>query len=157
MHSAKGKAFNIPHKDNLLGSRVIEGYARIVIELKRDLDNSRKIHSCAVKGNHIKDPEIKRNSFVLQMDEHRLFQDTGERVLFEDTVKKKRGVVVDTGEPRKAIKSKRSKLTHEEKKEIIERLKKGERQTVLAKEYGVTQGAISQLWRKYNRDEIILD
>ena len=40
----------------------------------------------------------------------------------------------------------RGSLTEENKKDIITRILNGDTQTSLAKEYGVTQGYISQLW-----------
>ncbi len=150
MHSAKSKALNLPDKNNLLGSRVIEGNARIVIELKRHPEDQGKVHFCVVKGNRVKDPEIKSKSYVLQMDDHRLFQSTGERVPFGEINKRKNHTDEATILTQNSPKGRLGRLTPEQKMEITQKLKDGEKQTVLSREYGVTQGAISQIWTKHN-------
>ena len=155
-HSGKGKGALKPSMDNALGSGNIPANLKVQIELKKDPEEINIIHFCIVKGNKLKEVE-KQRSYKLRRDDHRLLHPTGERVLLTEIMQKKIDPQLQVSLPRSKPNEQRSKLTHEKKKEIIERLKKGERQTVLAFEYGVSQGAISQLWTAYNRGELILE
>lgn len=43
----------------------------------------------------------------------------------------------------------KSKLSHEDRIEIIERIKKGEKQNILSKEYNITEGTVSKMLKQY--------
>jgi len=78
----------------------------------------------------------------------------GEMLIIEDETCEVSATDIDSEKP----KSSNYKLSEEQKSEIIRRLSKGEKQTALAKDYRITQGAISQLWSKFNQtiDEIVI-
>ena len=65
---------------------------RLVIEVRQDFVNERRLHLCIVKGNYLP-PEFKIESYIIESSDNRYFKNTGERGLFEDlreTVKEKK-------------------------------------------------------------------
>ena len=52
---------------------------RLVIELRKDLNNPNLRHLCIVKGNYLPQ-SAKESSIVLEMDENMVFTATGDRV-----------------------------------------------------------------------------
>jgi len=85
-HTGKGKQDLEPHKDNMLGSQGIEAKMRLVIELKADKSNVHLRHLCIVKGNYLP-KEYKSESFQLLFTDNMTFEDTGERIPFENLAK----------------------------------------------------------------------
>jgi len=81
-HTGKRTESQPPSKSNLLGSQGIEGKSRVLLELRKDLNNIDIRHLCIVKGNYIKESE-KQSSYVLKFEET-IFYGTGERVNFND-------------------------------------------------------------------------
>ena len=89
-HTGKRTEDSRPSKNNLLGSQGFEGKMRMVAELRRDPDPSKLTvrHLCIVKGNYMSE-DAKHSSFALEFDSATMrFHNTGERVLFEDLVKR---------------------------------------------------------------------
>lgn len=82
-HAGKRTQMFAPSKDNLLGSQSFEARMRLVIEMRRDLVDDKRLHLCIVKGNYLP-PEYKLESYIIEADENRYFTNTGERGLFED-------------------------------------------------------------------------
>jgi RecA-family ATPase len=83
-HVGKRTESNIPSKHNSIGSQGFEAKMRMLAEIRLDETDKNKRHLCIVKGNYLPN-EQKKNSIVLKMDNNTLlYQDTGERVLFED-------------------------------------------------------------------------
>lgn len=91
-HAGKRTQMFAPSKDNLLGSQSFEAKMRLVIEVRQDFVNERRLHLCIVKGNYLP-PEFKIESYIIESSDNRYFKNTGERGLFEDlreTVKEKK-------------------------------------------------------------------
>jgi KaiC/GvpD/RAD55 family RecA-like ATPase len=74
-----------PSKNNLLGSQGFEAKTRLVLELRKDKDDSELRHLCIVKANYLS-TEKKEKSYLLKFTKEMLFEDTGQRVAFEDLV-----------------------------------------------------------------------
>ena len=85
-HTGKRTDFSPPSKDNLLGSQGFEAKMRLVIELRKDITDSRKRHLCIVKGNYIQEKD-KKESYVLAFDEKMRYSKLDERVPFHLLVK----------------------------------------------------------------------
>jgi archaellum biogenesis ATPase FlaH/5S rRNA maturation endonuclease (ribonuclease M5) len=83
-HTGKNAEEKIPSKNNLLGSQGFEAKMRLVIELRKDLNNPNLRHLCIVKGNYLKS-DFKNQSFVLEFSDM-LFKKTGQRESFESLV-----------------------------------------------------------------------
>jgi hypothetical protein len=81
-HVGKRTEVLMPSKSNLLGSQGIEAKARVVLELRRDLQVLSHRHLCIVKGNYIAD-ENKNASYVLDFKDLE-FTNTGKRVPFNE-------------------------------------------------------------------------
>lgn len=89
-HSKKSSQYQLPSKDNLLGSQGFEAKCRLVIELRRDLHDSSLRHMCVVKANYLPQDFIEQ-SFVLAFNERQEFANTGDRANFADLVASKHG------------------------------------------------------------------
>lgn len=74
-----------PSKHNLLGSQGFEAKMRLVMELRKDLYKPDIRHLCIVKGNYLPS-EYKNESFALNFDEFMIFQNTSERIPFDELV-----------------------------------------------------------------------
>ena len=85
-HCAKGTEQFVPSKSHLLGSQAFEAKMRLVIELISDHNNTRQKHLCIVKGNYLPDTS-KRESYQLTFSENLTFENTGERIPFENLTK----------------------------------------------------------------------
>jgi len=151
-HDNKIAAKSGPSKHNSFGTVYIVNNLRIQIELIKDSDNPDIIYFCIVKGNKIRESEKKR-AYKLKRGDYRLFHNTGERIPLNEIGARKKDPTDRKTSDKNPSEKRRGKLSEEKITEIISRLEKGEKQTVLAQEYGVTQGAISQLWNKYQRDK----
>ena len=82
-HIGKRAEKNKPSKNNSIGSQGFEAKMRMLAEIRIDEIDDSKRHLCIVKGNYLPNDQ-KKNSFVLKMNnENLLFEDTGERVSFE--------------------------------------------------------------------------
>ncbi len=84
-HTAKRTEDLPPSKNNLLGSQGFEAKNRLVIELRKDKDDPNLRHLCIVKANYLS-KEYKGESYLLRFTEDMLFEDTGQRVAFEDLI-----------------------------------------------------------------------
>lgn len=84
-HSGKGRQNSVPGKDNILGSQGFESKMRLVAELRADSNDGNLRHLCIVKGNYIKVDE-KHKSFALRLNENMTFDNTGDRIPFDDLV-----------------------------------------------------------------------
>jgi archaellum biogenesis ATPase FlaH len=84
-HTGKRTEALPPSKNNLIGSQGIEGKARQVIEIRKDPHNSQHRHLCIVKGNYL--PEgMKTHSYKLKFNDNLTFDNTGDRVEFDQLV-----------------------------------------------------------------------
>jgi len=84
-HTGKRTEDLAPSKNNLLGSQGFEAKTRLVLELRKDKDDSELRHLCIVKGNYLS-KEHKEKSYLLKFTKEMLFEDTGQRVAFEDLI-----------------------------------------------------------------------
>lgn len=85
LHHTSKRTENLPpSKNNLIGSQGFEGKMRLVIELRKDLQNpSGHIrHFCIVKGNYVPE-DYKNRSYVLNFSDNLTFENTGLRIPFE--------------------------------------------------------------------------
>lgn len=85
-HCGKRNEEKYPSKDNVLGSQGFEAKMRLVLELRRDPNNSTLRHLCILKGNNL-DDEIKQKSIELSFVHKAGFIETGRRMPFKDLVK----------------------------------------------------------------------
>lgn len=86
LHHTSKRTENLPpSKNNLIGSQGFEGKMRLVIELRKDFQNpsSHLRHFCIVKGNYVPE-DYKNRSYVLHFSDHFTFENTGQRVPFEN-------------------------------------------------------------------------
>lgn len=74
-------------KNNLLGSQGIEAKMRIVIELRNDRVEANMKHLCIVKGNYLPQ-DAKNESCKLWSTDNLIYENTGERFLFNDLKRK---------------------------------------------------------------------
>lgn len=81
-HCGKGKENNAPSKNSLLGSQGIEAKMRIVMELRNDKVEAGMRHLCILKGNYLPQ-DTKNESFKLRFTENMVYENTGERVMFD--------------------------------------------------------------------------
>lgn len=77
-HISKAKETSSPSKNNLIGSQALEAKARVVFELRRDINEPNNRHLCIVKGNYLSE-EFKNKSYVLEFN-NMSFSATGQRV-----------------------------------------------------------------------------
>lgn len=84
-HCGKRTENFIPSKHNLLGSQAFEAKMRLVLELRNDLADIAYKHLCCVKGNYLA-AEYKTESIKLQFSQYLTFNETGERVPFENLI-----------------------------------------------------------------------
>lgn len=84
-HTAKRTESVAPSKHNLIGSQGFEGKMRLVIEMRKDFRNpgSNIRHMCIVKGNYLSET-YKNKSFVLNFTQNLTFENTGQRIPFEN-------------------------------------------------------------------------
>ena len=82
-HTGKRTEDLPPSKINLLGSQGFEAKMRLVLELRTDRDDQDLRHLCIVKANYLS-KDYKEASYVLKFDSNMLFENTGQRVLFDD-------------------------------------------------------------------------
>jgi len=82
-HTGKAKDRSEPSKHNLLGSQGFEAKMRLVMELRKDINDPGIRHLCIVKGNYLPE-EFKKESFALKFDENMVFHNTGNRVPFDE-------------------------------------------------------------------------
>ncbi len=78
-HTGKRTEETPPSKHNLLGSQGFEAKMRVVVELRKDRQDSSLRHLCVVKGNYLPE-EYKQSSYVLKFSENMTFSNTGQRV-----------------------------------------------------------------------------
>ena len=88
-HIGKYAESKAPGRETALGSEAITSAPRLCIELRRDPTNPDIKHLCFVKGNYLPTSE-KTQSYALRMDENLVFAPTGDRVAFEDLIKRDR-------------------------------------------------------------------
>lgn len=81
-HTGKRTEDLAPSKNNFMGSQSLEASVRLGIELRVDRHNPELRHFCIVKGNYL-GSQYKQSSFVLKMDENFVFNETGDRVVFD--------------------------------------------------------------------------
>lgn len=155
-HKSKAGSSASPSQHNSLGSASFSFNVRVQIDLIKDSDDPEIVHFCIVKGNKIPENE-KRLTYKLKLGENRLFHNTGERVPVSDIGEKKKVQDEQPSSPKKTLQKRQGKLSNNVIKDIITKLKKGAKQTVLAQEFDVTQGAISQLWKKYHAGDLQID
>lgn len=86
-HTSKNAEDKTPSKNNLLGSQGFEAKMRMVMELRKDLNNPELRHLCIVKGNYL-GMEYKKDSFELKFSKEMLFESTSRRIPFGDLIKK---------------------------------------------------------------------
>ena len=108
-HTRKSSDSDAPSKHNAIGSQGFEAKMRVVLELRRNVNNSDLFHLCIVKGNYLSN-EYKRASYDLTLTSDLCFEYTGERTPIECLMP----VIVPTCE-----KPKRSKTSQEKKDEVI--------------------------------------
>lgn len=82
-HTGKRTEDLAPSKNNFVGSQSLEASVRLGIELRVDRTNPELRHFCIVKGNYL-GSQYKQSSFVLKMDENFVFNETGDRIAFEN-------------------------------------------------------------------------
>ena len=80
-HTGKRTEELAPSKNNSIGSQGFEAKMRLMEELRMDKNKSDIRHFCIVKGNYLPS-DMKTASYVLKMDEHLTFINTGERIDF---------------------------------------------------------------------------
>ncbi|MDL2322761.1 AAA family ATPase [Bacteroidales bacterium OttesenSCG-928-A17] len=85
-HCGKRTEETAPNKNNLLGSQGIEAKMRLVMELRTDITIPTLKHLCIVKGNYLPSGS-KQESYQLRFTENMTFENTGERVPFENLIK----------------------------------------------------------------------
>jgi hypothetical protein len=77
-----------PSKDNILSGQGFEAKMRLVLDLRLDNENPDYRHLSIVKGNYL-GQEFKNSSYKLLFDKDKfLFNNTGERVIFEELAEK---------------------------------------------------------------------
>lgn len=108
-HTRKSSDSDAPSKHNAIGSQGFEAKMRVVLELRRNINNSDLFHLCIVKGNYLSN-EYKRASYDLTLTSDLCFEYTGERTPIECLMP----VIVPTCE-----KPKRGKTSQEKKDEVI--------------------------------------
>lgn len=86
-HTGKGKEDNAPSKNSLLGSQGIEAKMRIVMELRNDRVEAKMKHLCILKGNYLPQ-DAKNESYKLRFTDNLIYENTGERFLFNDLKRK---------------------------------------------------------------------
>ena len=109
-HCGKRTEMFMPSKHNLLGSQAFEAKMRLVLELRSDIADVTYKHLCCVKGNYLS-ADYKSESVNLFFSNHLTFNETGERVPFENLVP------VDTSREAKyqrAIQMKEEGMTYEQ-------------------------------------------
>ena len=80
-HTGKRTEELAPSKNNSIGSQGFEAKMRLMAELRIDKNKRDIRHFCIVKGNYLSS-DMKTASYMLKMDEHLTFINTGERVDF---------------------------------------------------------------------------
>ncbi len=129
-HCGKRTEDNKPSKNNLIGSQGFEAKMRIVMELRNDKVEVGMRHLCILKGNYLPQ-DAKNESFKLRFTENMVYENTGERIPFENLKRS------DDGEKEKYVKAKELK----EKGLIYEEI---------AKEIGyANKGNVSKLFQKF--------
>jgi len=130
-HEGKGKESFEPNKNNILGSQGFEAKMRLVMLLRKDQDIIGRSHLCFVKGNYLSD-EHKRESYVLNWDDHGIYTNSNERVPFFE-------LATDSRKDKK-----------EEKIKKVKELKdQGLTQIQIGKKTGLSQSTISNYIRDY--------
>ncbi len=84
-HCGKRTENFMPSKHNLLGSQAFEAKMRLVMELRNDIADINYKHLCCVKGNYLS-ADYKSESIKLKFSNNLTFEETGERVPFENLV-----------------------------------------------------------------------
>ena len=85
-HTGKRTDSLVPSKDNLLGTQGFEAKMRLVIELRKDVENPKEHrHLCIVKGNYLPE-EYKTHSFKLKFNEKLMYESLDCRVPFQELV-----------------------------------------------------------------------
>ena len=85
-HCGKRSEELLPSKHSLLGSQAFEAKMRVVLELRKDLEEICFKHLCCTKGNYLAEME-KSESLKLSFSPNLVFKSTGEHVPFEDLIK----------------------------------------------------------------------
>lgn len=130
-HCGKGKEDLRPSKNSLLGSQGIEAKMRLVLLLTNDHAEANIRHLCIVKGNYLPE-DAKNESYKLRFTENMVYENTGERVPFDDL--KQKGDV----DREKYLKAK-------------ELRDKGKKMEEIAKIIGYkNKGSVSKLLKKYD-------
>lgn len=70
-HVRKGSEDQGPNKNQVLGSQAIESYSRVMLDLRMDKDELRRL--TITKGNDIP-PEVKKQPLMLKLNEDRIFE-----------------------------------------------------------------------------------
>ncbi len=78
-HTGKRTDTLTPSKHNILGSQGFEAKMRVVMELRKDRNDSTLRHLCIVKANYLSEA-FKQQSYVLKFSPNMTFSHTGERV-----------------------------------------------------------------------------
>lgn len=129
-HCGKRTEDNKPSKNNLIGSQGFEAKMRIVMELRNDKVEASMRHLCILKGNYLPQ-DAKNESFKLRFTENMVYENTGERIPFENLKRS------DDGEKEKYTKAKELK-------------EKGLKYEEIAKEIGyANKGNVSKLFQKF--------
>lgn len=81
-HTGKRTEQLSPSKHNAIGSQGFEAKMRLMMELRKDLEDPHKRHLCIVKGNYLP-AEYKHSSYVLHFSDNLNYTATSERVPFE--------------------------------------------------------------------------
>lgn len=82
-HCGKRTEDSKPSKNNLIGSQGFEAKMRIVMELRNDKVEANMKHLCILKGNYLPQ-DAKSESFKLKFTENMTYENTGERIPFEN-------------------------------------------------------------------------
>lgn len=130
-HTGKRTDDEAPSKHHVIGGQGFEGKMRLLIELRRDHHDQSRRHLCIVKGNYLPD-KYKSESHVLSF-ENFLFEQTGERVAFDQLAKPKDEP--DAGQ--------------QKYDQIQEARQQGYKGESLAKHLGWSKGYISQIENKH--------
>lgn len=85
-HCGKRTEDGTPSKNNLLGAQGFEAKMRIVTELRNDKIEANTKHLCILKGNYLPQ-DTKNESFKLRFTENMVYENTGERIAFENLKK----------------------------------------------------------------------
>ena len=93
-HIGKNTQKNTPSKDSIIGSQAFEAKMRCVIELRPNSHKENYKDLWVLKANFL-DSSFKKKSYVLEMNEDLIFEETGERNSKGQNFKKDNLAIVD--------------------------------------------------------------